>query len=169
MSAKCNLLTTYVNRLNNLALENQGLFVQMPQFYMRDTFGYQKGTRYEVHTRQDQIYLKSKQRNLNPYIEMDEIWEFDNNIGYCYRFVIPYFDYSFKVNDPNDSTQPHRQQHFQFRYEVHANNQGHVPKHHLHVLDGVPPTYRAEPLDFIDFFEIIKKDFTKNDVVDFDY
>ena len=86
------------------------------------------------------------------------MWKEDDLMEYTYRFSIPYFNFvcSFSGVCVKSSN-------FEFRYERHK-NPNHKPKHHLHVLDGVPPRYKIHKMiQLDDFLKIIKREFINDD------
>jgi len=114
-----------------------------------------------------QFFLASKApTNLKPYIEFKERWVNDNPFIYSYRLVIPHLKYHLNFEQGNKDL---KRGNFSFRYEKH-DKPDHYPEYHLHVLDGVPPSYPTKRLEnFQEFFEIVERGLYDNGKMNFDF
>lgn len=175
MRKKNDLLNQHIDKINKILSGNQGYFCDgTPSVVRKKENPFKKGM-YEV--KHDSLFLKSTDKKIVSCIKIKETWINDERVEYSYRFEIPYVEYCFACMGSDKKT---GYKTFEFRYESHAdkeqkNGEGEdnkkYPKDHLHVLDNVPPHYNIlKPIEFEDFFNIIKNDFINDDnLIDFKY
>jgi len=153
----------YRKQLNKIGESYKNIFAKQPIFLHRVS---DKDTNVvEIYCTDKQIYLKSEFGHTSPYIEFREIWRYDNPAEYSYRFVIPFFNFVYAIDEKHSPT---RLNNFQFRYEVHPAMD--YNKSHLHFFDsGWSPHYPTHDIQFPEFFEIIKREFVDSGKIKFCY
>lgn len=161
---KIDLLKRHVHEINKILLDNKKYFHEGFPTVVRskkNPFN-QKQKEYEVSCK---LYLKSRNKEIIPCIEIYEKWIDDNMIDYKYRLDVPFVDFLYACKGVNEKVYDKS---FEFRYELHGSLPDHQPKHHLHVLDNVPPRYPTHKIEFEDFFDVIEREFINNNgLVDF--
>ncbi|MDO8524652.1 MAG: hypothetical protein Q7R99_03415 [bacterium] len=167
-------LRRHIDRINKILSDNQKYFCDgTPNVVRMKENPISKGVYEIIHS---SLFLRSTHKKIISCIKIQETWINDKRVEYSYRFEIPYVEYVFACM-LNKKT---GYKTFEFRYESHANkeqkedraeNRKEYPKDHLHVLDNVPPHYNVhKPIEFEDFFNIIKNDFINDDnLIDFRY
>lgn len=164
---KTKKIIQYVENLNKFISKDKDIFINIPYFNFTNLIKGMDNGQHKIYPNIERIFLKSKIKNDPPYIEMEEMWKNDTQYKYTYKFVIPYVDYVFDCKDGCNSSPECK---FEFRYENHPEKRGNnYPEFHLHILDCSSPHLHTARIQFMDFFNIIKNDFIRNNEINFKY
>lgn len=158
----------HLNELGSFFYNEKGDYFKEPPVFRSKQIG--NSQCYSIRTYKERIYLKTDNKakdNIgeDPYIEFKELWSENSKVEYRYKFAIPNYKYLIDVENSGRNT---KLSEYSFRYEIHLNNTSHWPIHHLHILDGVPPSYEVHNhIGFRDFFRIIEDNFCENKTISF--